>query len=172
MEPKTETNLIKRRRRSSLIIPQETEESFSDPEIQTISTVTSTQSDDQGDTLWSILKSSLRNKKLRSLMILYGICSACVNSEYIIAMLFIQEKWEAGGLEVSAENLSNLSLLAFFPSVLILLYSDRVVPDRISIISFSKSVIIVFAGAVLLFPVLRDLIPADRKNDYLVKIIL
>ena len=159
---------ITKRRYESLEIRENSIQSASDPVLQTNSSFSSEDSDSQPDTLWSLLKSSLRNKKLRSLMILYGICSACVNSEYIISMLFIQEKWEKSGLGVSAFHLTNLSLFAFFPSVVLLLYSDRVVPKKISIVSFSKVVIIVFSFAVFIFPVLRDLIPTQTKDTYLV----
>lgn len=123
---------------------------------------------DNHDTVWSILKSSLKNEQLRSLMIIYGISSACCNSEALISMMYIQTSWEKGGLAIDSNNLVKLSVLCFFPSVLILLYSDRIIPKKISISKFIKTIIIIFSSFVLLLPFLRDFINHESRTKYLV----
>lgn len=113
----------------------------------------------QNETLWSVLRSSFRDKQMRSLMVLYGISSACTNSEILIAMLYIQTKWAEQGLGLVPEQVVSLSVVCFFPSVVILLYSGEVVPSRIPVKTFTKSVIYIFALSVLSLPLIRDLCP-------------
>jgi MFS family permease len=116
------------------------------------------------DSLWSVFKSSFKDKKMRSLMILYGISSACTNSEIIISMLYIQMKWEEQGLGLQAEQVVSLSIICFFPSVVILLFSGEVVPSKISVKSFTSIVILIFSLSVVSLPLLRDFLPQVYKN--------
>jgi hypothetical protein len=120
------------------------------------------------DTVWSILKVSLRNKQLRSLMVIYGISSACCNSEALISIMYIQTDWDKGGLGLNADDLVRLSVICFFPSVMILLYSDRVIPKKMSISKFITMIILIFSTFVLLLPFLRDFISHKSQKNYLV----
>lgn len=120
------------------------------------------------DTVWSILKVSLKNKQLRSLMIIYGISSACCNSESLISIMYIQTDWDKGGLGINPDDLVKLSVICFFPSMIILLFSDRIIPKKISIPNFITTIIIIFSTFVLLLPFLRDFIHHTSRSKYLV----
>lgn len=154
-----ENKIKNRRRKSSLEFRLPSESSH-------LSTPDSSLQMDSKDTLWSVIRSSLKDKKMRSLMILYGISSACSNSEIIISILYIQTKWEEQGLGLLPNQVVSLSVICFFPSIVILLFSGELVPGKLSVISFTKIAICIFSFAVIFLPFLRDLLPEFNHQKW------
>ena len=137
-------------------------------ESSDISTPASSFDFENRDTLWTVIRSSLKDKKMRSLMLLYGTSSACTNSEILVSMLYIQTKWEEQGLGLHANQVVSLSVIAFFPSVVILLFTGEIVPRIFSVQSFIRIVIIIFSSSVFLLPVLRDILPEASQTNWVV----
>lgn len=103
-------------------------------------------------------------------MILYGISSACTNTELLISMIYLPMKWEEQGLGISTDKLVTMSLFCFFPSVIILLFSDQFIPSRITIKNYIKGIIIIFSITVCMIPLLRDIIPENYVENFMVRI--
>jgi MFS family permease len=108
----------------------------------------------------------LKNPNIRNAMIVFGISTACTNCDVVLSVIYLQTPWENGGLSISPNVLSKVSLISYIPALCILLSSSRICPRIISYKHFIRFFVVAFSLAVFMTPTFRDLIPGENHADY------
>ena len=112
----------------------------------------------------------LHRPSTRNLIITFGICSACTQTELVISVLFLETEWSQGGLSISAEAFSLIAAISFLPSLYILLQSHHYVPSIFSYRNVIVFFVTCFSAFVIVTPLCRDLLPHE-KYQYFVYIV-
>ena len=110
--------------------------------------------------------SFFKNSSIRSLILVYGLGMACTNSDLVISVLYLQMDWKDYGLGISSRALSHLSMFCYIPALFLLFLSNKMVPRYISYMNYIRSVFTIFALAVFLTPLLRDILPKENHSRY------
>lgn len=113
-----------------------------------------------------VLKECYNNHNIRNAMIVFGISTACTNSEIVLSAIYLQTPWDHGGLSISPQMLSHVSLISYIPALTLLLYSPKICPSQISYRTFIRFFVIAFSLAVIMTPTFRDILPGSHHADY------
>ena len=116
--------------------------------------------------LKSVIRQCYESESIRGLMLVYGIAMASTDCDLVLSVLYLQIDWGNYGLGIDSYMISKISLFCFFPSCLLLLASNRIVPRHIKYISYIKYVLVIFTIAVFITPLLRDIIPSESHKRY------
>jgi MFS family permease len=113
-----------------------------------------------------VFKVCANNLDIRNSIIVFGITTAASNCDLVLSVIYLQTPWADQGLSISPVVLSNISLLSFLPALSILLYSPKICPSRIPYLSYIRIFVFVFALAVLVTPLFRDILPEANHADF------
>ncbi len=75
-----------------------------------------------------------------------------------LATIYLEANLEENGLGISAEDLTIVAFLAYFPSLFLLLVSPLYVPSKISYKTFISFVLILYAFSLLMLPIFKNLV--------------
>lgn len=78
--------------------------------------------------VWKVFVHSIRDKEIRGFMVVYLVTNGVFKTISMLAVFFMEQSWEAQGLEISTKNLSIVTFFSYFPSVIILMGAPKVVP--------------------------------------------
>lgn len=82
-----------------------------------------------------------------------------------ISVFFFEQSWSQDGLGISPKDLSFVTLLSYFPSLIILMGSPKVVPKYIGYKSFIRVMCLVLSFTIFMIPFWRDVF----SQEFLVK---
>lgn len=116
---------------------------------------------------FDVFKEAFKTPSVRNIILLFTIATTCTNCDLILSVFYLQTSWEDEGLGVSASALSYVSLAAFLPALAIISSSPKFVPSKVSYRRFIQAIILIFSAAVIITPLLRELIPTDGRRKYL-----
>lgn len=105
-------------------------------------------------------------KSLRNPILVYGISLAVTNADLLLTVIFVETSWADHGLGVSPRMLSLIFTISVVPACLILVFSPSFCPSKIDYSTFMRVFIVTFGFAVLLTPMLRDIIPDERHEEF------
>lgn len=84
--------------------------------------------EEEARSLWKVFLHSLEDKEIRGFILVYLISNGVFKTIQMISVFFMEQSWEQEGLGISTKNLSIVTFLSYFPSVVILMGSPKIVP--------------------------------------------
>ena len=105
------------------------------------------------DTFVFVIKTQLA----RNIIIVSVLSIACYKAVLVISVFFLEASIENEGLGISEKELTDLTILSYFPCLLIILCTTFIVPKKISYINFVKYYLILLAITIGLVPILKDI---------------
>lgn len=114
--------------------------------------------------LLPVFRLCIQNTYLRNLSIVYFLTNGVYKCGTIVAVLYLETAWERQGYGMTSQNIANAAFLSFFPAAFLVIVSPSFVPTQIPYKSFIRFFIILMGVTLILFPLVRDLIP-ERKGE-------
>ena len=106
-----------------------------------------------------MLKEIGRTPKLMGVMMLYVGSNSIFKSQNTVSIFFLEKSYESGGQQIDPRELSFLTLLCYFPSILIIMMGPKLTPRYVSYKVFFKGVLGLLILSAFFTPVLRDVLP-------------
>lgn len=113
-----------------------------------------------------VLRLCAKNTYLRNLSIVYFLTNGVYKTASMIAILYIETPWADQGYGINNEMASTAAFVAFFPAAFMVLVSPTFVPEKVSYKAFIRFFIVFMMLAILAFPVVRDLIPESKQEQW------
>ena len=113
-----------------------------------------------------VFKLCVKNTYMRNLSIVYLLTNGAYKASTMIAIIYMETPWRDAGYGITSANVSDVALIAFIPAAFLLLASPQFVPKYVSYKSFIQFFIVALSIAIILFPLVRDLIPDEKKTQY------
>lgn len=103
------------------------------------------------------LKFCYRKQSLWNMVVGFSLMFAAYDAQITIGVFYMETPWIQQGLGFSAEEVSLIMISLFIPNLLFFFYSNKVIPRKLSIKSYTKLILKFSAVFCLILPVLRDL---------------
>ena len=116
-------------------------------------------------TMLQTLKFCWNKKDLRNTVIVYILSGAVFRTILIQSVLYLETDASKNGLGIRASELSIVSLISYFPSVIVLFSSQKFVPRYISYQNFIRILLIIFSIAIFIIPLCKDLLTFFQQHN-------
>lgn len=115
--------------------------------------------------LWGVFVHCMKMPDVRGLIIIYFIANGVFKSVTMIIIFFIEQAYNQDGLGINNKNMSIITLISYFPSVVILMGSPKVVPKFFGYINFIRTMTFILSIFILTIPMLRDVFTKQFLDD-------
>lgn len=107
--------------------------------------------------LWQVFLHCMKMPDVRGLIIIYFVANGVFKSVTMIVIFYIEQPYEKEGLGINNKNMSIITLISYFPSVIILMGSPKIVPKFFGYIKFIRTMTFILSISILTIPMIRDI---------------
>ncbi len=104
-----------------------------------------------------MFKACMKDPEIRGLILVYLIANGVFKTQQMISVFFVEQTWAEQGLGVSTKSMSIVTFISYFPSVIILMGSPKVVPKYFNYTPFIRTMCLILSLTIIAMPFIRDL---------------